>query len=163
MQKNAKNVVKNMCLNALFVGVYIALVYAFGDLSFGFANGLISFRVAEILIVLCCFNKNYIYGAILACFCANLIGGLPIDIIVGTIQTAITVLILAFFKNKQIAVILGALACGVIIGLELYFLQLSAIGLWIILTVFVGELIILEIGYLLFKKYKDLIDMRNNL
>lgn len=163
MQKKRKNIVKTMCINALIVALYIALVYAFGDLSFGFANGIISFRVAEILIVLCCFNKKFVFGAIAACLCANLIGGLPIDIIVGTIQTAISVLILAYLKNKQLSIILASLVCGIIIGLELYYLNLTVIGLWIILTTFLGELIILEIGYLLFKKYKDLTDLFNKM
>ena len=153
MQKNRKNIVKDMCINALFAGVYVVLVWAIGDLSFGFSNGLISFRIAEILIALCLFDKKFIYGAIVGCFCANLIGGQPIDIIVGTIQTIISVYLLAYVKNKQLSILLASMACGLFIGLELYFLGFSAIGLWIILTTFVGEFVMLEIGYLIFKRF----------
>lgn len=159
MQKKAKNIVKNMCVNALFASVYVVLVLVFGDLSFGFNNGLISIRIAEILVSLCCFDKRFIYGSIVSCLIANLFGGLPIDIIVGTIQTTCTACILYFIKNKQIAVFCGAMLCGVIIGLELYFLDLSVIGLWIILTTFIGEYIVLELGYVLFNKYDSVINM----
>ena len=145
-------IVRLITLNALFAALYVALTIALGDLSFGY-SGLISFRVAELLICVCCFKKDFIPGAILACFLAYLLGGAQVvDIIVGTIQTAITVLILYFVKPKILAVTLGALVCGVIIGIMLVLLGFSTIGYWIILTTFAGELIILLIGFILFKK-----------
>lgn len=152
MQKN-KNIIKTMCYNALFASLYVALVFALGDVSFGFANGIISFRIAEILIPLCCFDKRYIPGAILGCLCANIIGGNPIDIIFGTIQTILTVLVLYYVKPKHLSLFLGSLLCGVIIGLELILIGASSIGGWIILTIFIGEYIILLLGYLIIKKY----------
>ena len=84
---------------------------------------------------------------------ANLFGGQVIDIIVGTLQTTLTVLILHYVKPKQLSILLGTLLCGVIIGLELVFLQLSVIGYWIILTIFIGEFVVVEIGYLVFNKF----------
>ena len=153
MQKNSKRIINTMCLNALFAALYFVLVFALGDLSFGFANGIISLRVAEVLIALCIFDKRFIPGAIIGCFCANLLGGQVIDLIVGTIQSTITVFLLYYVKHKQLAIVLGSLACGVFIGLELYFLGFSAIGLWIILTTFIGELIVIELGYFMFKRY----------
>lgn len=153
MQKNSKSIINTMCLNALFAALYFVLVFALGDLSFGFANGIISLRVAEVLIALCIFDKRFIPGAIIGCFCANLLGGQVIDLIVGTIQSTITVFLLYYVKHKQLAIVLGSLACGVFIGLELYFLGFSAIGLWIILTTFIGELIVIELGYFMFKRY----------
>ena len=42
MQKNRKDLIKSMCFNALFAALYVVLVLAFGDFSFGFTNGLIS-------------------------------------------------------------------------------------------------------------------------
>lgn len=147
-----KSVVKQICFNAIFAAVYVALVLALGDISFGYF-GLISFRIAEMLICVCCFDKKFIPGAILGCFIANLFGGQIIDIIVGTIQSAITVCILYFVKQKILAVTLGALVCGIIIGIMLVILGFSTIGYWIILTTFAGEYIILLLGYFLFKKY----------
>ena len=151
-----KNMIKSICLNGLFAALYVTLVIMFGDLSFGF-SGYISLRIAELLIAICIFDKRFIFGAIVGCFLANLYGGQVIDIIVGTIQSSITVLILYYLKNKQLAVLLGSLACGVIIGCELVALGFSAIGYWIILTVFLGEYIILQIGYQLAKRYYVLI------
>lgn len=152
MQKNTKNTIKLMCYNALFASIYVVLVLGFGDFSFGFANGIISLRVAELLIALCCFNKKIIPGAILGCFCANLIYGNPVDIIVGTIQSAITVCILYYVKPKQLALFLGSFVCGIMIGTELIVLGFSTIGHWIILTTFIGEYICLQIGYIIAKK-----------
>lgn len=151
MKKN-KDLVKTMCLNALFAAIYVALVLAFGDLSFGFANGLISIRVAEALIPLVCFNYKFIPGAILGCFISNLFGGNPLDILLGTFQTTLSVYALHKIKNKHISLIVASLLCGIIIGLELYFLGFSVIGLWVILTTFIGEYIILLAGYVLIKK-----------
>ena len=157
MKKSSRNVVKSICLNATFAALYFVLVIAFGDISFGFANGLISLRIAEILIALCIFDKRFIPGAIIGCFCANLLSGQVVDLIVGTIQSTITVYLLYYIKNKQLALVLGSFMCGLMIGLEIYFLGFSAIGLWVIVTTFIGELLILEIGYFLFKRYYNLI------
>jgi len=150
MKKN--EIIKNMCLNAAFASIYVVLVLVLGDFSFGFANGIISIRIAEIIVPLCMFDKRFIPGAIIGCLISNIIGGNVIDMIVGTIQTCLTVGVLYFIKPRQLAVLLGSLICGVCIGLEIYLLGFSAIGLWIILTTFIGEYIILEIGYLLTNK-----------
>lgn len=160
MQKNRKELIKSMCFNAIFVALYVTLVFAFGDFSFGFTNGLISIRIAEAMIPLCCFNKRFIPGAIIGCLTANIIGGNPIDMIVGTTQTILSVLVLHYVKPKQLSIILASLICGVMIGLELYFIGASAIGLWVILTTFVGELIIVELGYLVIKKYYSSINFK---
>ena len=51
MQKNRKELVKNITLTGVMASLYVVFVILFGDLSFGF-SGFISFRVAEILIPL---------------------------------------------------------------------------------------------------------------
>ena len=160
MQKNRKEIIKKMCFNALFASLYIVLVFVFGDFSFGFTNGLISLRIAEAMIPLCCFNKKYIPGAIVGCLAANIIGGNPIDMIVGTTQTIFSVMVLHYVKPKQLSIILASLICGIMIGLELYFIGASAIGLWVILTTFIGELIILELGYIVIKRYYNSINLK---
>jgi len=151
MQKNRNDLIKNITLTGVMAAIYVAFVLLFGDLSFGF-SGFISFRVAEILIPLCCFDKRFIPGFILGCFVANLFGGQAIDIFFGTFQSTLTVLALYYIKNKYIALFVGSLLCGLIIGLELVALGFSVIGYWIILTIFIGELFILFIGYLIAKK-----------
>lgn len=153
MQKNRKDLIKSMCLNAIFAALYVVFVLAFGDFSFGFTNGIISLRIAEAMIPLCCFNKKFIPGAIIGCLCSNIIGGNPLDIIVGTFQTILSVMVLHFLKPKQLSLLFASLICGVIIGLELYCIGASSIGLWVIFTTFIGEYIILELGYLVVKKY----------
>ena len=151
MQKKRKDLVKNITLTGVMAALYVVFVLLFGDLSFGF-TGFISFRVAEILIPLCCFDKKFIPGAILGCFVANLFGGQAIDIIFGTFQSTLTVFALYYIKNKYIALLVGSLICGVIIGTELMALGFSTIGYWIIFTTFIGETFILFLGYLIAKK-----------
>ena len=151
MQKNRKELVKNITLTGVMASLYVVFVILFGDLSFGF-SGFISFRVAEILIPLCCFDKRFIPGAILGCFVANLYGGVVADIIFGTIQSTLTVFALYYIKNKYLAITVGALLCGLVIGLELVALGFSTIGYWIILTIFIGEIFILFVGLLIAKK-----------
>ena len=151
MQKNRKELIKNITLTGVMAAIYVVCVILFGDLSFGY-SGFISFRVAEILIPLCCFDKKFMPGAIVGCFIANLYGGQVADIIFGTIQSAFTVCALYYIKNKYLAITIGALLCGIIIGLELVALGFSSIGYWIILTVFLGELFILFVGYFVAKK-----------
>ena len=141
MQKKRKDLIKNITLTGVMAALYVVFVLLFGDLSFGF-TGFISFRVAEI----------FIPGAILGCFVANLFGGQAIDIIFGTFQSTLTVFALYYIKNKYIALLVGSLLCGVIIGTELMSLGFSTIGYWIIFTTFIGETFILFLGYLIAKK-----------
>jgi len=57
MQKNRNDLIKNITLTGVMAAIYVAFVLLFGDLSFGF-SGFISFRVAEILIPLCCLFRK---------------------------------------------------------------------------------------------------------
>lgn len=145
----SKRLIKDICRNALFAAIYVVLCLFIGDLAFGYSLGL-SFRIAEILIALCCFSKRYMPGAVIGCLIVNIIGGMLPDIIIGTLQSCVAVICLYYIKQKQLGIFLAALSCGLMVGAELYFIFENEIGLWIFVTTLVSEYILLEIGYFIF-------------
>lgn len=149
---NRKKIITYITINGLIAALYVVLSLVLGSLSFG-TNGFLDIRISEILMLFAFISPFYFPGLAIGCLITNLIGSsLIFDFIIGTLQTIIACFILYYLKKySQLAIILAALSCGIIIGLELYFLGFSTIGLWIIISVFVSELITLEIGYVVYK------------
>lgn len=141
MQKRRENI-HFIMKTAIIAGLYVALTYALSFISYGD----IQFRVAEILMLLCFFNKKYNISLILGCFIANLFSpfGLP-DIIFGTLATTVACLLINLFKGKYLwlASTMVPIA-NIIVGLEIVILNdLSGIGaLLAIFSVFIGEFVV---------------------
>lgn len=137
---------------SIIAGLYVVLTYALNFISFG----EIQFRVAEILMLLCFFNKKYSVALILGCFIANLFSpyGLP-DIIFGTLATMFACLGLILFKGKHLWFASTMVPISnIIVGLEIVFINsLPWPGaLLTILSVFIGEFVVVcLIGVPLFK------------
>ncbi|MGI6377696.1 MAG: QueT transporter family protein [Bacilli bacterium] len=118
--------------------IYIALTLVLGDFSYG----AIQFRISEILLLLCFYEKKYAYSLVLGCAIANCFSSLGlIDVLVGTLATLLTVIFITRSKNLLVASLWGPIF-NLIIGLELHFvLQLP---LFItLLQVFIGEAVVL--------------------
>ena len=147
----SRKVIKYITLNALIAAVYVVLSVILGPLSFG-TNGLFEVRLSEMLMALCFISPFYFPGLIIGCFVSNIFSGMPIDMLIGTLQTVIACFIMYYLRKvKHVSIILASITCGVMIGLELYFLGFAGeLGLLIMLTIFVSEVVILELGYLLF-------------
>ncbi len=147
-----KKIITYITINGLIAALYVVLSLALGSLSFG-TNGFLDIRISEILMLFAFISPFYFPGLTIGCLITNLIGSsLIFDFIIGTLQTVLACFILYYLRKwSQIAIILAAMSCGIIIGLELYFLGFSTIGLWILVSVFVSELITLEIGYFIYK------------
>lgn len=151
-----KNLIKVIAFNAIIAACYYVLSLPFGELNYGAIN----FRISEVFIILALYNKKFIPGLVLGCFLVNITSILPLDMLVGTSQTLVACLILTFSKSKlekinfkyilkeQIGVILAALSCGIMIGAELYFYYEGSL-FYHMISVFASELIILEVGYIL--------------
>lgn len=133
--------VRFVCYMSLVAAMYVALTFMFTPLSYG----AIQFRISEILVLLVLYKKEYLIPLILGCFVANILSPIGwVDIIFGTLATAISVLLMIFIKEKLIASLIPALINGLIIGLELYFVFelpffLSAF------QVFIGEFVVITI------------------
>ena len=143
---------KTLVMHALVAAIYTALCIALGAFSFG----AIQVRVAELLMVLCIFDKKFSYSLTFACFISNLYG------IFGTLATLIAGILMYKLRNVQykglphLSLVMPALVNGLIVGGELtyYFYTVGESLLSIYLmnfgSVFVGEIISVYILGLLF-------------
>ncbi|MCI2111023.1 MAG: QueT transporter family protein [Bacilli bacterium] len=91
------NLTKKICQNGIVAAVYFVLTLAFS----GFAYGQIQFRIAEMLVLLCFFRPDFVFGVTLGCFLANINSTLgPYDMLIGTAATFLSSLLLAYASPR---------------------------------------------------------------
>ncbi len=148
MSKNKIFEVRNLARLAVVAALYAALTFALSGLSFG----PIQFRIAELLTLLCYYRKDYSIALILGCFIANCFSPMALmDMIFGTLATAIAVIPMFYVKNIWIASLLPVISNSIIISVELLLAFNEPIWLSM-LTVGAGELVVITIaGCPLFK------------
>lgn len=112
--------IKEMTVYAMVAAIYVVLTLLLGSLSY---NG-IQFRIAEALILLCFYNKRYCIPLTIGCLVANLFSpfGL-IDVLFGTIATVIALIGIMFSKNLLVASIYPVIANGIIVSIEICFID----------------------------------------
>ena len=135
---------KDIVQNGLLAALYVVLTYLMAPISFW----AIQFRLSEILVLACFFDKKKIVGLTLGCFLANLVSPLGLmDIGFGTLATFLACLGIIFSKHLIIAALFPIVSNGIIVGLELY---LIGEPLWFSIgMVALGELGVMIIGYIL--------------
>ena len=135
---------KDIVQNGLLAALYVVLTYLMAPISFW----AIQFRLSEILVLACFFEKKKIVGLTLGCFLANLVSPLGLmDIGFGTLATLLACLGIIFSKHLIIAALFPIVSNGIIVGLELYLIGeplLFSMGM-----VALGELGVMIIGYIL--------------
>lgn len=115
MQKNNLSAVRIAKLAAV-AALYVALTYAFGFMSYG----NIQFRVAEALMLLCFYKKDYGISLVIGCFISNIFSPMMImDMIFGTLATLLAVLLIFISPNLFVASLAPVLTNAVIVGIEL--------------------------------------------
>ena len=104
--------------------IYVVITIAGADLSYG----PIQFRVAEALMLLCFFNKDYILSLTIGCLIANIFSTVGlVDTVVGTSATLIAGIMMYVFhkEGSTIRMIICSLfpvvANGLLVGAELYY------------------------------------------
>lgn len=161
---------KTLVMHALVAAVYTALCIALGAFSFG----AIQIRIAELLMILCIFDKKFIYSLTFACIVTNIYGvmnGLDfllLDVIFGTMATLLAGILMYTLRNIQykgiphLSLLMPAMVNGLIVGAELtyYFYVAGESYLNIFLinagSVFVGEFIaVYLLGLLFYKPFKN--------
>ena len=128
---------------ALIAAIYVALTYL--SSIAGLASGTIQVRISEALCILPVFTTAAIPGLWLGCFLANMLtGGIPVDVVCGSIAT----LIGAFFtyqlrnKNRVLAPLPPIIANTVIVPFVLRYGYGVALPIpFMMLTVGVGEVV----------------------
>jgi uncharacterized membrane protein len=136
------HIIKDIAIGAGFAAVYVALTYALVPLSYG----PIQFRISEILMLFPFWNKRFILPAIIGVAIANLFSPLgAIDIVTGVVIAVITYTTIIWIRNKVADVILYSLLCGILVGLEITYVDKTP---YIInfLTVTAGQLGVCLLG-----------------
>lgn len=140
-----KLIIKEIAVNAIIAAFYFVLTLV----SYPLAFGEINFRISEILILLCFWRRDFIIGITLGCFLSNTLSTLgPIDMLVGTIATLLSVLFVAFSPKLLIASLWPILFNAFAVGLELYLVLGSSFWLSVC-YVGVGEGAVIIIAYII--------------
>ncbi len=143
-----ENVIKKVMRLSVVAALYVALTFAFQMVAYGG----VQFRVAEILVLLCFFRKDYSISMIIGCLIVNIFSPLGfLDIIFGTIATMLSVFFIMYSKKLFIACLYPVLFNGIIIGLLLTFVYQTPFMLNLI-SVGLGEIMVMIFGYLVFNK-----------
>ncbi len=146
-----KLTLKRLAVNALIAALYLDITLV----TAAFAYRDIQFRIAEILILLVFFRKDYLIGVTVGCFLANLFGPLGfVDAVFGSLATLASGLLIAYSKRLFVATLYPVFINGFVVGAELYFLE--GLPFWLSsLMVAVGEFAVVSIlGYLVMKKLR---------
>ena len=143
MNKTIKLIVRQAAICAM----YVALTLTLQPISFG----QVQFRVSEILVLLCFYDKRNMIGLIIGCFIANLFSPMLVfDITLGVLATVLSLIGISFIKNMYLGAICPVVFNGLIVGLELnlaFELPYFESALYVAL----GELGVMVVGVLVFK------------
>lgn len=118
-----------MVQSAFIAALYIVLTYAQELLLPGSTSMAVQFRLSELLVVLALFTPAAIPGLTIGCALANFVcfQQMPMDIVLGSLATFIAATAIyklrnvRFFKLPVLALLMPAIANGIIIGLELLY------------------------------------------
>ena len=116
---NARRIARIGVTAALYVVITLAVpVLAYND---------IQFRFAEALMLLCFFNKDYIFAMTVGCFIVNLFSPMKLDILVGTSATLVAAIPMYLLRKEGsmprmiICSLFPVISNGFIVAAELYF------------------------------------------
>lgn len=150
-----KNVRKITIMSAVSA-IYVVLTIALSGLSYGG----IQFRVAEALMLLCVFKKEYCVALSVGCLISNMFSPMPLDMVIGTLATVVAALPMCFvgklYDKKPlltlvVASLFPAVSNGIIIGLELNFFYGEPLLVSMAQVMF-GELVCVSVfGVILFR------------
>lgn len=142
-----KNTTLKITRGAIIAACYVVITF----LTSSFAFGGIQFRIAEILMLLCFYKKEYCVPLILGCAIANLFSPMMVlDLCFGTLATALSAICMWKSKNIYVAAIFPVVFNAVIVPIELKIAYDEPI-LISMFTVGFGELVVIALGVFLFK------------
>lgn len=138
MNNKRKEQIISITKIAIVAALYIVLTILIYPLSFD----EVQIRFSEVLLLLCFFDKKYGVGIVVGCAVSNLFSPIPLDVLFGTIQTIIAVLLIGYLRPLILSLILTVLSM-VVIGLEIALI--SSFDMWWLITIQVmaGEAIVL--------------------
>lgn len=154
-----------MVNNAVVAAMYVVLTLVTFPISF---LG-IQFRIAEFLVLLCFFRRDYAIGVTLGCVIANCFSSIGfIDCLFGGIATLISCIFIGFSRLFLVSIVFPVVINAFVVGYELY--QFLQADFWVsVMYVAIGELAVMLVSYGIYmaigKKewFKKLIDANRNL
>lgn len=130
--------------------LYAVLTVLLSPISFG----MVQCRFSDSALFFCKTNKRFIWGCSLGCAIANFASPLGIaDVLCGVFANFLAGSIIHHAKSKTVSIVAGAATLGVVVGVELSFFYSIPVVLSI-LSVFVGEVISLSVGCLIFTEMR---------
>jgi len=156
--KSLKLTIKDISRLGIIAALYVALTFITYPISF---LG-IQFRVAEILVFLCFFKKDYIISLTIGCVLVNLASPIGfIDAAIGAGATLLSCLVLMFSKWLIVGVFSTTIINAFLVGFELWYFVKEPF--WVSVgLVAIGEVVVLTVGYVLimyFKKRPKLLEI----
>lgn len=146
---------KDLILYSSVAAIYVVLTVFLGNFSFG----TIQFRISEVLVLLCFFNRKFFIPLTLGCFISNLFSPYGLDIVFGTLATMISLVWISSSKRLFVASLYPVIFNGVIISLEICLLTNTlTFGVFLLnfLTIAIGEFTCVSvIGVIVFKALKN--------
>ena len=141
---------KDIIANSLIAAVYVVLTM----ITYPFSYMGIQFRVAEVMVLLCFFRKDYAFGLVIGCAIANLPSAIGlVDVGFGSLATLIACLGIMFMKNLGIACLFPVVSNAFIVGFELW--KFLGLPFWISVgEVAIGEFAVMVVGYIFFMLIK---------
>lgn len=138
MNNKRKEQIISITKIAIVAALYIVLTVLIYPLSFN----EIHVRFSEVLLLLCFFDKKYGIGIVVGCAVSNLFSPIPLDVLFGTVQTIVAVVLIGYLRPLILSLILTILSM-VIVGLEIA--VISSFDMWWLITIQVmaGEAIVL--------------------
>mgnify|MGYP003293214456 FL=1 len=142
--------IKDIVKYASVAAIYVVLTWILAPISFG----PIQFRISEVLVLLCFFDKKYFIPLTLGCLISNLMSPMVLDIAFGTIATMISLFFISNSKNLFVASLFPVFFNGLIIAAEISIIEgifdLN-VFLFNMVTIAVGEFLCVSvIGVILF-------------
>jgi len=141
-----KDLVKTITYNAVVAAIYFLL--SFITQPFTFSN--IQIRIAEMLVLLCFFRKDFAIGVTIGCLLTNTLSISMLgfwDMLFGTLATLLSCVLVSFMKRLFIASLIPVVINGFVVGAEMYFLADLPFFLTVA-TVAIGELLAVSVvGY----------------
>ncbi|MGX7091815.1 QueT transporter family protein [Hutsoniella sourekii] len=119
---------------ALVAALYVALTFLIAPLGFG----AVQFRISEALNYLGLFHKRYVTAIALGVFIVNAILSTPLDVVVGTFHTLVS-LLLGRYLAKQLANKYQG-------GLDPLLIQFIVMALTFTATMFIIAIMLVHIG-----------------
>ncbi len=144
-----KDIVRTITRNAIVAAIYFLLTFA----SSGIGSGVIQVRIAEALVLLCFFRRDYTIGITLGCLISNIFSPiLPWDLLIGTAATLVSCLLVSFCKHLLLASFIPIVINAFAVGAEFAFIAGNSAFWPSVGLIAAGEFVAVSIfGYLMFK------------